>query len=81
MSMFMCCCSAANILQTMRNNGNVLVAVDTAGRVLELAQLLVGLFAIVFPAGSVLLSVLCVETILTKCVANFFVVLFCNFLL
>ncbi|KAK2191744.1 hypothetical protein NP493_46g01093 [Ridgeia piscesae] len=29
-----------NILQTMRNNGNVLVAVDTAGRVLELAQLL-----------------------------------------
>ncbi|XP_077995100.1 cleavage and polyadenylation specificity factor subunit 2-like [Glandiceps talaboti] len=29
-----------NILHTMRNNGNVLVAVDTAGRVLELCQLL-----------------------------------------
>lgn len=29
-----------NILTTLRNNGNVLVAVDTAGRVLELAQLL-----------------------------------------
>ena len=33
--------SAATILQTMRNDGNVLVAVDTAGRMLELAQLLV----------------------------------------
>ncbi|XP_070579049.1 cleavage and polyadenylation specificity factor subunit 2-like [Ptychodera flava] len=29
-----------NILHTMRNGGNVLVAVDTAGRVLELCQLL-----------------------------------------
>ncbi|XP_064621428.1 cleavage and polyadenylation specificity factor subunit 2-like [Lineus longissimus] len=29
-----------NILQTMRRSGNCLVAVDTAGRVLELAQLL-----------------------------------------
>jgi len=29
-----------NILTTLRNNGNVLVTVDTAGRVLELAQLL-----------------------------------------
>lgn len=29
-----------NILQTLRNNGNVLVAVDTAGRVLELAHML-----------------------------------------
>lgn len=29
-----------NILQTMRNNGNVLVTVDTAGRVLELAHML-----------------------------------------
>jgi len=29
-----------NILTTLRNNGNVLVSVDTAGRVLELAQLL-----------------------------------------
>ena len=33
----------ATILQTMRNDGNVLVAVDTAGRMLELAQLLVSL--------------------------------------
>lgn len=30
----------ANILQTLRNNGNVLVTVDTAGRVLELAHML-----------------------------------------
>uniref|UniRef100_L7MA23 Cleavage and polyadenylation specificity factor subunit 2 n=1 Tax=Rhipicephalus pulchellus TaxID=72859 RepID=L7MA23_RHIPC len=29
-----------NILQTLRNSGNVLVAVDTAGRVLELAHML-----------------------------------------
>uniref|UniRef100_UPI00358E8751 cleavage and polyadenylation specificity factor subunit 2 n=1 Tax=Myxine glutinosa TaxID=7769 RepID=UPI00358E8751 len=29
-----------NILETLRNDGNVLIAVDTAGRVLELAQLL-----------------------------------------
>lgn len=29
-----------NILQTLRNNGNVLLAVDTAGRVLELAHML-----------------------------------------
>lgn len=29
-----------NILQTLRNNGNVLVCVDTAGRVLELAHML-----------------------------------------
>lgn len=32
---------SATILQTMRSDGNVLVAVDTAGRMLELAQLLV----------------------------------------
>ena len=32
---------AANILNTLRRNGNVLIAVDTAGRVLELSQLLV----------------------------------------
>ena len=32
---------SANILQTMRRDGNVLIAVDTAGRVLELAHLLV----------------------------------------
>lgn len=30
----------ANILQTLRSSGNVLVAVDTAGRVLELAHML-----------------------------------------
>jgi len=38
-----CCvlCVTANILQTMRNDGNVLVVTDTAGRVLELVQLLV----------------------------------------
>lgn len=30
----------ANILQTLRNNGNVVIAVDTAGRVLELAHML-----------------------------------------
>lgn len=29
-----------NILQTLRSNGNVLIAVDTAGRVLELAHML-----------------------------------------
>lgn len=29
-----------NILQTLRNHGNVLIAVDTAGRVLELAHML-----------------------------------------
>ena len=29
------------IVQTLRSDGNVLIAVDTAGRVLELAQLLV----------------------------------------
>ena len=30
----------ASILQSLRNNGNVLIAVDTAGRVLELAHML-----------------------------------------
>lgn len=30
----------ANILQTLRNNGNVLIAADTAGRVLELIHML-----------------------------------------
>jgi len=29
-----------NILQTVRGGGNVLIVIDTAGRVLELAQLL-----------------------------------------
>lgn len=31
---------AANVMETLRGDGNVLIAVDTAGRVLELAQLL-----------------------------------------
>lgn len=31
---------SANILQTLRNNGNVLIAADTAGRVLELIHML-----------------------------------------
>ena len=31
-------------MKTIRNDGNVLVAVDTAGRMLELAQLLVSGF-------------------------------------
>ncbi len=30
----------ANILQTLRNGGNVLITVDTAGRVLELIHML-----------------------------------------
>lgn len=33
-------CFLANILQTLRSGGNVLVSVDTAGRVLELAHML-----------------------------------------
>lgn len=33
----------ANVLQTLRNNGNVLIAVDTAGRVLELAHMMVNM--------------------------------------
>ena len=36
--------SSANIVKSMRNGGNVLVTTDTAGRVLELAQLLVSHF-------------------------------------
>lgn len=31
---------SANILQTLRNGGNVLITVDTAGRVLELIHML-----------------------------------------
>lgn len=31
---------SANILQTLKNGGNVIIAVDTAGRVLELAHML-----------------------------------------
>ena len=31
---------SANVMETLRGDGNVLIAVDTAGRVLELAQLL-----------------------------------------
>ena len=40
---FICMCTyfAANIVNTLRDGGNVLIAVDTAGRVLELGQLLV----------------------------------------
>ena len=34
-------CLPANILNTLRRGGNILIAVDTAGRVLELSQLLV----------------------------------------
>ena len=34
-------CVTANILNTLRRGGNILIAVDTAGRVLELSQLLV----------------------------------------
>ena len=34
-------CIPANILNTLRRGGNILIAVDTAGRVLELSQLLV----------------------------------------
>ena len=34
-------CVLANILNTLRRGGNILIAVDTAGRVLELSQLLV----------------------------------------
>ncbi len=33
--------STANVLNTLRRDGNILIAVDTAGRVLELSQLLV----------------------------------------
>jgi len=32
--------NSAGILNTLRNGGNVLIAVDTAGRVLELAHML-----------------------------------------
>ena len=39
--------STATILQTMRNDGNVLVAVDTAGRMLELAQLMVCVYLLI----------------------------------
>ena len=38
---FFLCVFVANILNTLRRNGNILIAVDTAGRVLELSQLLV----------------------------------------
>ena len=43
--LFVVCCllcgDTDNILTTLRRDGNVLIAVDTAGRVLELSQLLV----------------------------------------
>lgn len=32
--------STANILQTLRKGGNVLISVDTAGRVLEISHML-----------------------------------------
>ena len=38
----------AEILTTARRNGNVLIVVDTAGRVLELSQLLVILLQFLF---------------------------------
>ena len=38
----------AEILTTARRNGNVLIVVDTAGRVLELSQLLVILLEFLF---------------------------------
>lgn len=34
------CVHPANVMETLRGDGNVLIAADTAGRVLELAQLL-----------------------------------------
>ena len=34
-------CYLDKIVNTLRKNGNVLIAVDTAGRILELSQLLV----------------------------------------
>lgn len=43
----MCCC-VAEMIQALRKKGNVLVAVDTAGRTLELIQLLVSLSKIRF---------------------------------
>ena len=45
--------TTATILTTMRRDGNVMVAVDTAGRMLELAQLLVRLLLLLLlDAGS-----------------------------
>lgn len=41
MSCYVILCAPANILNTLRRGGNILIAVDTAGRVLELSQLLV----------------------------------------
>ena len=38
----------AEILTTARRNGNVLIVVDTAGRVLELSQLLVIILEFLF---------------------------------
>ena len=38
----------AEILTTARRNGNILIVVDTAGRVLELSQLLVILLEFLF---------------------------------
>ena len=45
---FMSFAFIAEILTTARRNGNVLIVVDTAGRVLELSQLLVILLEFLF---------------------------------
>ena len=45
---FMSFALVAEILTTARRNGNVLIVVDTAGRVLELSQLLVILLEFLF---------------------------------
>ena len=39
---------AAQILKTTRRGGNVLLTVDTAGRVLELSQLLVSPYTVLY---------------------------------
>ena len=45
-SCYVILCAPANILNTLRRGGNILIAVDTAGRVLELSQLLVRLYCL-----------------------------------
>ena len=45
---FMSFAFIAEILTTARRNGNVLIVVDTAGRVLELSQLLVIMLEFLF---------------------------------
>jgi hypothetical protein len=60
----------ANILQTMRRGGNVLVSVDTAGRVLELAQLLVS--TVYFFSVISLHDALWIQQVDSGCQNNFF---------